>query len=238
MANSTLTKQRSAAFRSTVALKAAMAITGAILVLFLIAHMYGNLMIFGGQEAFDEYSHHLRVLGAPMLPTNGFLWIMRVVLLASVLIHMYAAFTLWNRARQATAGKGSRRYHSKKNRTGVQRTYASFTMRWGGVVIALFVLYHLLHLTTNHIAPGGASDSPYERVVNGFQIWWVVLTYFISMLAVGFHLRHGLWSAVQTLGKNKARRQRAINAVATAVAVAITVGFLIPPFSVLFGLVG
>ena len=129
-----------------------MAITGAILVLFLIAHMYGNLMIFGGQEAFDEYSHHLRVLGAPMLPTNGFLWIMRVVLLASVLIHMYAAFTLWNRARQATAGKGSRRYHSKKNRTGVQRTYASFTMRWGGVVIALFVLYHLLHLTTNHIA--------------------------------------------------------------------------------------
>lgn len=206
--------------------------------LFLIAHVYGNLMIFRGQEAFDEYSHHLRVLGAPMLPTNGFLWIMRVVLLASVLIHMYAAFTLWKRARQATMGKGSRRYHSKKNRTGVQRTYASFTMRWGGVVIALFVVYHLLHLTTNHIAPGGASDSPYERVVNGFQIWWVVLTYLIAMLAVGFHLRHGLWSAVQTLGKNKARRQRAINTVATAVAVAITVGFLIPPFSVLFGLVG
>ncbi len=220
------------------AAKAAMAVTGAILVLFLIAHMYGNLMIFGGQETFDNYSHHLRVLGEPMLPRNGFLWIMRVVLLASVIIHMYSAFTLWSRARRATGGKGSRRYHSSKNRRGVQRTYASFTLRWGGVVIALFVTYHLLHLTANIIAPGGASDSPYERVVNGFQIWWVVLIYLISMLAVGFHLRHGLWSAVQTLGRNKAQRQRAINVVATAVAVVITVGFLIPPFSVLFGLVG
>ncbi len=220
------------------AAKAAMAVTGAILVLFLIAHMYGNLMIFGGQEVFDNYSHHLRVLGEPMLPTNGFLWIMRVALLASVIIHMVAAFALWRRAGRATGGKGSRRYHSSKNLTGVQRTYASFTLRWGGVVIALFVIYHVLHLTTNHIAPGGASESPYERVVNGFEIWWVVLLYLIAMLAVGFHLRHGLWSAMQTLGRNRARRQQTINYVVLIIATVITVGFLIPPFSVLFGLVG
>jgi succinate dehydrogenase / fumarate reductase, cytochrome b subunit len=101
VANSTLTKQRSAALQSSVALKSAMAVTGGILVLFLIAHMYGNLMVFGGQEVFDDYSHHIREIGEPMLPHGGALWIIRVVLLASLLIHAYAAFTLWARAKQA-----------------------------------------------------------------------------------------------------------------------------------------
>ncbi|GAB3207725.1 succinate dehydrogenase cytochrome b subunit [Marinactinospora thermotolerans] len=233
MANSTLTKQRSTAFKSTVALKSAMAVTGGILVLFLIVHMYGNLMIFGGQEVFDEYSHHIRVIGEPMLPPEGALWIIRIVLLASVLIHAYAAFTLWARARRARPA--GQRYQTR--RKPVQQTYASRTMRWGGVILALFVIYHILHLTTNNIAPGGASDSPYERVVNGFQIWWVLLTYLIAMIAVGFHLRHGIWSATQTLGANKASRQRVLNITATAIALVITVGFLIPPFSVFFGLV-
>ncbi|GLU49719.1 succinate dehydrogenase [Nocardiopsis ansamitocini] len=219
------------------ALKSAMAVTGLVLVLFLIAHMYGNLMIFGGQEVFDNYSHHLRELGEPMLPYAGTLWIIRIVLLASVLIHAYSAFVLWARAKRATS-VGGQRYHSSKNRTGVQRSYASFTMRWGGIVVLLFVIFHILHLTTNNIAPGGPSSSPYERVVHGFQIWWVVLVYVIAMAAVGFHLRHGIWSATQTLGQNKASRQRTINLVATAIAVVLTLGFLVPPFSVLFGLVG
>ncbi|MFC7326798.1 succinate dehydrogenase cytochrome b subunit [Marinactinospora rubrisoli] len=232
MANSTLTKQRSTAYTSTVALKAAMAVTGAILVLFLIAHMYGNLMIFGGPQTFDTYSAHLRELGEPMLPYEGFLWIMRVVLLASVLIHAYAAVTLWRRAKRARPA--GQRYHTKKS---VQRSYASYTMRWGGVVIVLFVIYHILHLTTNNIAPGGASDSPYERVVNGFQIWWVVLSYVIALAAVGFHLRHGIWSAIATLGGNRAGRQRALNIIATGLALVVTIGFLIPPFAVLLGLV-
>ncbi|GAA3722821.1 succinate dehydrogenase / fumarate reductase cytochrome b subunit [Spinactinospora alkalitolerans] len=217
------------------ALKSAMAVSGAILVLYLIAHMYGNLMVFGGQETFDNYAHHLRELGEPMLPHEGALWIIRVVLLASVLIHAYAAFTLWARARRARPA--GQRYQSAHKRKSVQQTYASRTMRWGGVIVALFVVYHLLHLTTNTIAPGGASDSPYERVVNGFQIWWVVLSYLVAMVAVGLHLRHGIWSATQTLGGNKASRQRSINVIATVIALVITVGFLIPPFSVLFGLV-
>ncbi len=85
-----------------------------------------------------------------------------------------------------------RRYHSNKSRSGVQRTYASFTLRWGGVVILLFVIYHLLHLTWNVIHPGGAAAEPYERVVNGFQIWSVVLAYTIAVIAVGFHVRHGI----------------------------------------------
>src|SRR5690625_6083247 len=88
---------------------------------------------------------------------------MRLVLLASILLHIYAAVTLWHRARAVTSGRGAARYVSTKARRGHQRSYASFTLRWGGVVIGLFVIYHILHLTTNTIAPGGASASPYER---------------------------------------------------------------------------
>ncbi|GAA1121832.1 succinate dehydrogenase cytochrome b subunit [Nocardiopsis composta] len=233
MANSTLTKQRSEARRSSVALKSAMAVTGAILVLFLIAHMYGNLNVFAGQETFDNYSHHLRELGEPMLPHEGFLWIMRVALLAAILIHIYSAVVLSIRARKARPV----RYVKHKS---VQQTYASRTMRWGGVIIALYVVFHVLHLTTNTIAPGGKSDSPYERLVNGFQpeYWYVTLVYVAAVILVGLHVRHGIWSACATLGLNREGRRRTINAIAIAIAAVITVGFLLPPFSVLLGLVG
>jgi len=133
-----------------VTLHAAMAVSGLIMVLFLLAHMYGNLKIFEGQQAFDGYSAYLRKIGEPLLPRVGALWIVRVVLLLSVVIHVYAAFTLWHRFRTATAGKGGWRYESKKNRRGVQRSYASFTMRWGGVLIGLFVIYHILNLSADY----------------------------------------------------------------------------------------
>lgn len=220
--------------------KAAMAVSGIILVLYLLAHMYGNIKLFAGQEAFDHYSHHLRELGEPLLPHTGALWIIRVVLLLAVGLHIWAAVSLWRRAskaRTAQGATGGRRYHTKNNKRGVQRSYASFTMRWGGLIIVLFVVYHLLHLTWNVISPGGASESPYERTVAGFEIWWVVLSYTIAMLAVGFHLRHGIFSATQTLGYNTARRQLNLNRMATWLALIITVGFLVPPYAVLFGLV-
>lgn len=217
------------------ALKSAMAATGAILVLYLIAHMYGNLKVFSGQAAFDDYAHSLREIGYPMLPEHGLLWIVRVVLLASVLIHAYSAVVLWRRARAARPA--DQRYQVTKR---VQRSYASYTMRWGGVLIILFVVFHILHLTTNDIAPGGATDSPYERLVRGFQpeFWYVTLFYVLSVIAVGFHLRHGIWSALATLGVNQARRQRSLNTIAIVVALVITVGFLLPPFAVTLGLVG
>jgi succinate dehydrogenase / fumarate reductase cytochrome b subunit len=213
-----------------------MAITGLILIGYLLAHMYGNLKIFAGAEAFNDYAHHLRTLGEPILPYSGALWIIRAVLIVSVLAHMYAAFSLWGRAHKARGG--TRRYYSNKSRTGVQRSYASFTLRWGGVIILLFVIYHLLHLTWNTIHPGGAAAEPYDRVVNGFQIWSVVLAYTIAMIAVGFHLRHGMWSALTTLGANTSSlaRQR-LNVLAYAVAGVVTVGFLLPPYAILFGFV-
>lgn len=213
-----------------------MAITGLILIGYLLAHMYGNLKVFAGAEAFNEYSHHLRALGEPLLPHTGALWIIRVVLIVSVLAHMYAAFSLWSRAHKARGG--TRRYHSNRSRTGVQRTYASFTLRWGGVVILLFVIYHLLHLTWNIVHPGGAAAEPYDRVVNGFQIWYVVLVYTIAVIVVGFHVRHGTWSALTTLGANTSSlARRRLNLLAYAVAGVVTVGFLLPPFAILFGFV-
>ena len=213
-----------------------MAITGLIMIGYLLAHMYGNLKLFAGESAFNEYAHHLRVLGEPLLPQSGALWILRVVLLVSVFAHMYAAFVLWARARQARGGV--RRYHSRRGRSGVQRTYASFTLRWGWLVIALFVIYHLMHLTWNIIAPGGPAPEPYERVVNGFQIWTVVLIYTVAMVAVGFHLRHGTWSALSSLGANvSSLARRRLNLLAYAMAAVVTVGFLLPPYAIVFGLV-
>lgn len=224
--------------RSSVVLHAVMAIGGLIMVLFLVAHMYGNFKIFSGQTAFDGYSSHLRTLGEPLLPHSGALWILRVVLLASVISHMLAAFVLWHRSRAATGGKGGWRYRSRANRRGAQRTYASFTMRWGGIVIAVFIVYHLLHLTANVITPGGPSVSPYERMINGFSLWWVVLSYFIALIALGFHLRHGVWSAFASLGANTGvARRRRLNQLAYAVTVVIIGGFMVPPLSILTGLV-
>lgn len=214
-----------------------MAVSGLIMIGYLLAHMYGNLKVFAGQASFDEYAHHLRTIGEPVLPHTGLLWIVRVVLLVSVLAHIYSAVVLWSRARKARGG-GAKRYYSSKNRLGVQRSYSSFTMRWGGVIIALFVIYHLLHLTANVIAPGGASASSYERVVNGFQIWWVVVSYTIAMIAVAFHLRHGIWSALTTLGANtSAAARRRLNTLAYLVTGVITIGFLLPPYGILLGLV-
>ena len=238
MALSTLTPAQKAA-RSTVALKALMAVSGLIMIGFLLAHMYGNLKVFAGQEAFDEYAHHLRTIGEPILPYGGACG-------SSASCCWPRSSPTSTRRRPCGGGLGARvaasratkRYQTTKARRGVQRTYASFTMRWGGVTIVLFVIFHLMEFTWGWVHPGGASDSPYQRVVNGFGVWWVVLAYTIALIAVGFHLRHGTWSALTTLGANTSSvARRRLNLLAYAVALVIVVGFLLPPYAILFGLV-
>ena len=235
MATTSLTRSQQAA-RSTVAMKAMMAVSGLIMIGYLLAHMYGNLKVFAGQQAFDDYAHHLRTMGEPILPYGGALWVIRIVLLVAIVAHVYSAASLWRRDRKARGGTS--RYASSKGKKGIQRTYASFTLRWGGIIILLFVIYHLLHLTWNVVAPGGASDSPYERLVNGFTIWWLVAVYTIAMLAVGFHLRHGVWSGLTSLGANTSPvTRRRLNILAYVIAIVVTAGFLLVPFSILFGVV-
>ncbi|WP_229051754.1 succinate dehydrogenase cytochrome b subunit [Aeromicrobium sp. Leaf350] len=230
--------KRTPATRSTVALKYSMAVSGLIMIGYLLLHMYGNLKVFAGQEAFDEYAHHLRTFGEPMLPYEGLLWIVRVVLLAAILVHIYAVVVLTIRNRRAAGYAGGKRYHSKQNRTGIQRSYASFTLRWGGVVILAFIVYHLLHLTAQVVTPGGASDSPYDRVVNGFEIWYVTVGYTVAMLAVGLHLWHGIWSALTSLGGNRSatRIDSRLTGIAVVVTLVIVIGFLLPPWAIFLGL--
>ncbi|MBC7630200.1 succinate dehydrogenase cytochrome b subunit [Aeromicrobium sp.] len=235
MATTQLSK-RTSARSSTVVLKYAMAVSGLIMVGYLVLHMYGNLKAFAGPSAFNEYAHHLRTIGTPILPEKGLLWIVRVVLLAAVLLHAYAAATLWRRNKKAAGYVGAKRYQTKQGKSGVQRSYASFTMRWGGVTIALFIVFHILNLTTNTIHPGGAADTAYGKLHNSFEHWWVLLAYTVAMIAVGFHLWHGFWSAFTTLGQNRSSTRVASrwNTAAIGIAAIITIGFLAPPFSIYF----
>ena len=237
MATTSLTRSQQAA-RSTVAMKAIMAVSGLIMIGYLLAHMYGNLKVFAGQEAFDEYAHHLRTIGEPILPYSGALWVIRIVLLVAIVAHVYSAATLWSRDRKARGGTS--RYASSKGKRGMQRTYASFTMRWGGIIVLLFVIYHLLQLTFHVVGPGegGPENSPYARVVSGFSVWWLVVVYTIALLAVGFHLRHGVWSALTSLGANtSAVTRRRLNILAYVITIVVTVGFLLVPYAILFGVV-
>lgn len=212
-------------------MKLVMAVSGALFVLYVIAHMYGNLKAFGGQQAFDEYSEHLRSLGEPILPYSGFLWVLRIILILALIAHVYAAFYLWSRAQ----GARTTQYAMKK---AAAATLSARFMRWGGVAILLFLVFHLLQFTTNTIRANGDYPSPYQRLVAGFQVWWVVLIYVLAMVALGMHLRHGIWSASQTLGwTSSARARRTANSLAILVGIVVVVGFLLPPLSILFGFV-
>ncbi len=212
-------------------MKMVMAVTGALFVLYVVMHMYGNLKAFGGQAAFDDYAHHLRTLGEPILPYSGFLWMFRAVLIISLVAHVYSAFYLWSRAQ----GARTTRYQVKK---AAAATISARFMRWGGVALLLFIVFHLLQFTTKTIQVGGSFASPYQGVVAGFQVWWVTLIYVLAMVALGMHLRHGVWSASQTLGwTGTARSRRLANVSAVTIAIVVVVGFLLPPLSILVGLI-
>jgi succinate dehydrogenase / fumarate reductase cytochrome b subunit len=216
---------------SSVQLKVVMATTGAVLLGYLVVHMLGNLKIFFGQRALDTYAAWLREIGEPALPASGLLWILRVVLLVSVVAHIVSATVLARRARRA---RPVRYAHRRPVSTG----YAARTMRWGGVIILLFVIYHILDLTTGTLNPNGVHGAVYDNVVADFSRWYVTLAYTVAMLALGFHVRHGAWSALQTLGRSSGPDQRRYKTIALIVAVVLTAGFLAVPFAVQTGLVG
>lgn len=216
-----------------------MAITGLLLVAFLLAHMFGNFKMLlpdDGKE-FNEYSHWLRSFGYPALPHGVFLWIFRIGLLAAVVLHMFSAFKL--RAR-AAANTGGSRYVNKKH---MEKSFAARTMIWGGIIMVLFVIMHLLQFTAQVLKfgyPDGSTDlQPSDRVLAGFSEWWVVLVYAIAMAAVCMHLWHGVWSALATLGANvSAGARRVLKIVAYVISVSLFVGFMIPPVLILFGVIG
>jgi succinate dehydrogenase / fumarate reductase cytochrome b subunit len=214
-------------------MKFLMATTGVIFVLWLIAHAYGNLKIFGGASAFDIYAHHLRTMFEPILPYGGLLWIIRVVLIVSIFVHIYAAFYLWSRAN----GARPTRYVAKQ---AAKRTIKTKWMRWGGVAVALFIIFHLFQFTwvKFNVGPDPTDGSVGRLLVSSFQVWWVVLIYVLALIALGLHLYHGIWSAAQTLGWTSHERSRVVaKQIAFTTAVIIAGGFSLVPIFVLAGVI-
>lgn len=220
-----------ASVRTTIAVKIVMAVSGALFVFFVLAHMYGNLKVFSGQEAFDSYAHHLRTFGEPILPYSGFLWVLRIGLVVSLLAHVGSAIHLWNRAN----GARSTRYDVRK---ATVATLSSKTMRWGGVALLLFLVFHLAQFTWMTLNVAGEFDSPYDRVYAAFGLWWVVAIYLVALAALGMHLKHGVWSAAQTLGLTSSPgAARAARLTALGVALVTAVGFALPPLAIVVGLI-
>ncbi len=216
-------------YRSSVGKKALMGLSGILLAGFVLAHMLGNLKMFQGAAAMDGYAQYLREIGYPILPEYGALWIARLALLAALGVHAVAAFQLWSGSR-AARGTGYRKEDSQVF------SYASRTMRWGGVILLLFVVYHLLHFTTGHAHPDFAYGSVYANVVVGFQSPLVVGFYLLAVGALAFHLYHGIWSAFATLGNQNPRLDRMRRPLASAISIGLFVGYVTVPVAVVLGI--
>lgn len=208
---------------STIGKKVVMAVTGLIGVGFVIGHMLGNLQVFLGPGKFNAYAHFLRSLGE-------LLWVVRAVLVAAVVLHVVAAVQLSRRrwvARPVAYKQGSQHEVS---------TLASRTIRWGGALLLLFIVFHILHFTTLDIFRDYSPTDVYANVIRGFGVWWVVLLYVAAMAALGLHLYHGIWSSLRTLGASKASTDPLKRPVAATLAIVVWLGFTAIPIAIFAGL--
>jgi succinate dehydrogenase / fumarate reductase cytochrome b subunit len=218
-----------AAWDSSVGKKAVMAVSGLVMVGYLLAHAFGNLKIFFGPGTFDGYAHWLRTVGEPFMHYSWTLWVIRVVMVAAVAAHVVSAYQLSRRDQRARPV----RYEHRRARS----TYATRTMRWGGVILLLFLIWHILDLTTGTVHPGFQSGHPYANVVSTFHNWYGDVIYIVAVLALGLHVQHGVWSAAQTLGLGSVKRDRMLKTAGTVVAVLLTLGFIAVPIGVMTGVV-
>jgi succinate dehydrogenase / fumarate reductase cytochrome b subunit len=212
-------------FASTVGKKIVMAVSGLIMVGFVILHMAGNLQIFEGAARLNTYSAFLHG------PANEALWIIRVVLIVALIAHVVSAYQL------TMIDRAARPVPYVKREMQVA-TVASRTMRIGGVLLLLFIVLHILHFTTLTLQPAPLVEGDvYANAVASFRIWWVTLLYVIAMITLGFHLYHGAWSSVRTLGFERGRLDPFRRPVAIALAIIIWAGFTLVPVAVYFHLV-
>jgi succinate dehydrogenase / fumarate reductase cytochrome b subunit len=209
---------------SSIGRKVVMAATGAILFGFVLGHMIGNFQVYLGAEAMNGYAELLR----EVLHGTG-LWIARAVLLVAVILHIWAATSLTLQSRAARP-VGYREQQWKES------TYASRTMRWSGVLIFAFVVYHLMHLTWGNAHPSFIAGDVYHNFVAGFRSVPVSLVYIVAMVLLGLHLRHGLWSMCQTLGVSHPRAMRVAHTGAWIFAALIVLGNISFPLAVLAGI--
>ena len=212
-----------AIYHSLTGKKFAMAITGFIGVVYVILHMLGNLQAFAGPIKLNAY--------AALLRSNAeLLWAARIILLAAVVLHIVAAYQL---ARTSWKSRPIGYVHWRP----VASTYASRTMRWSGVILGLFIVYHLLHLTTGAAHPDFHPSDVYHNVVTGFRVGYVSIFYIMAMLALGLHLYHGAWSMFQSVGINHPKYNSLIRGVATLFTIITIIGFISIPVAVLLGVI-
>ncbi|MEU5687213.1 succinate dehydrogenase [Streptomyces venezuelae] len=215
---------------STIGKKTVMAVSGLIMLLYLFLHMIGNLKIFFGPAEINHYAHWLRTLGEPVMHYEWSLWLFRVVLVVSVVAHGVCAYQL---SRRDIKARPTQYVHKRR-----EASFATRTMRWGGIIIALFIVWHILDLTTGTVHPGDYEHlKPYQNVIDTFSTWYSNVVYIVAVVAVGFHVRHGLWSAAQTLGVGTATRDRVLKPLANGLALVLTVGFVSVPVGVMTGVV-
>jgi len=219
-------------YRSTIGKKVIMGVTGLIGIGFVLLHIAGNLQAFVGQAKLNAYSAMLHG------PLNELLWVVRVVLIVAVILHVMMAYQLTMRSRAA-------RPVAYLHREPQVSTLASRTMKWGGVLLLVFIVFHILHFTTETIDPSGSrgmidlrgDKDVYGNIVASFRIWWVTAFYLIAMVFLGLHLYHGAWSSIRTLGYAKTAVNPLRRRLALAVAVIVWLGFTLVPLGVVAGFI-
>ena len=225
-------------YQTAIGKKMVVALTGVVLFLFLIAHMGGNLKVFGGQADIDNYAMHLRTLGEPIFGWADVLWIMRVVLLACVLAHIVTVVLLVKQNRGARPQKYRRQHRGAA-------TIASRLMQASGVVVLVFVVLHILQFTTGQVQPapvlfneqdGHMMAEVYVNLHAAFSLWWVAGLYIFAMACICVHLYHGAWSFLQTLGFDNQDRNRSFRIWAWILSFGLFFGFSAVPFCFLTGI--
>jgi len=211
-------------YDSTIGKKAVMAVTGLVMFGYLIIHMLGNLQVYLGSETMDHYAAALHA-NAPLL------WTARSILLVSVVLHIWASV-------QLSAIKRAARPIGYVKSGNVQAGFASRTMMLSGPIIAAFVIYHLLHLTTGTLHPQFVELRAYENVVSGFRQPLAAVAYIVAMIFVGMHLSHGIWSTFQSIGFNHPRYSPLIRRFAPVISWILIAGFVSVPIAVLIGVLG
>jgi succinate dehydrogenase / fumarate reductase cytochrome b subunit len=219
-------------YRSTIGKKIIMGVTGIIGIAFVILHMAGNLQTFIGAEKLNNYGAMLHG------PLGELTWLMRIVLIVAVILHVLMAYQLTQRSSAA-------RPVGYQRREPQVATLASRTMKWGGVLLLLFIIVHILNFTTETIDPAGwrgmtdvhGNRDVYGNIVGSFRIWWVTLFYVVAMIALGMHLYHGAWSSLRTLGYAKSTPNPLHRKISLGIAVIVWAGFTIIPVGVFLGLV-
>ena len=220
-----------ALWRTMIGKKVVMAVTSVVLVAFVIVHMLGNLKMFSGPNEINAYSRFFREVGSPVFSYGQLLWLVRIILFISVTLHVIAAIQL---TRMSWAARPIR-YVVKRD---IETTFDARLMRWGGVLLLAFIIFHLLHLTGGIVgfAAGQFEHlNVYQNVVTAFSVWPVAFFYIVAMGALCLHLSHGIWSSVQTLGWSTARSTATLKNLSRATAIMVFAGFSSIPVAVMAG---